>query len=49
MASEDNEPAKLTEDLRAEITDEHFKDDMLKPVNTVSQNLQAESEELHQL
>jgi len=45
MASDDNEPAKLTEDMRAEITDEHFKDDVLKPVNTVSQNLQAESEE----
>lgn len=46
MASDHNIPAKLTEEMRAEITDERFGDDMVKPLNTGSQeNVQAEYEE----
>jgi hypothetical protein len=37
MASEDNEPAKLTEEMRAVITNEHFENDMLKSAKAVSE------------
>jgi hypothetical protein len=36
MALDDSEPAKLTEKIREEITEEEFIDDMIKPVDIIS-------------
>lgn len=36
---EDNEPAKLTEEMRPEITKEEPIDDLEKPLDTVSQRI----------
>ncbi|HEX9317882.1 MAG TPA: hypothetical protein VF884_03000 [Nitrososphaeraceae archaeon] len=44
--NEDNEPAKLTEEMRSEVTKEEPVDDMVNPLDTVSpENLQTEYEE----
>src|SRR6266540_5764325 len=47
MASDDSEPAKLTEEMRPEITEEEPVDNMVKPMDTVSpEDVQTEYEEL---
>src|SRR5438093_6212190 len=47
MASDDSEPAKLTEEMRSEITEEDPVDNMVKPMDTVSpEDVQTEYEEV---
>ncbi len=46
MSSDDNEPAKLTEEMKSEVTEEEPIYDLVKPVNTVSPEVvQTEYEE----
>ncbi len=47
MASDDSEPAKLTEEMKSEGTEEEPIDNMVKPVDTVSpEDVQTEYEEV---
>lgn len=49
MSSDDNEPAKLNEEMRSEVTEEEPIDDLVKPLDTVSPEVvQTEYEETEQ-